>query len=324
MTNYEFDKYESTIDNFQCTLEKYGVAIIPNLLSEEECKNMNKGMWGTLKRLTKDWEVPIKISDKNSWKELKKLYPKHSMLIQNWSVGHAQYVWDVRQNEKIVDVFTKIWNCEKEELLVSFDAVSYHMPPEVTKSGWFRNNLWYHCDQSFSNNTFSCVQGWVNALDTNEGDATLAVLEKSHLFHKDFSDKFQVKIKDDWYKLESSEQLNFYLEKGCEEKRIKCPKGSLVLWDSRTIHCGVESEKNRTRANVRNVVYVCYEPRSHCTNKNLEKKVKAFEEMRLTSHWPCKVKLFPKAPRTYGGPIYEVGELPKPILNELGKKLAGY
>lgn len=69
---------------------------------------------------------------------------------------------------------------------------------------------------------------------------------------------------------------------------------------------------------------MCYEPRSHCTEKNLIKKQKAFENMRMTTHWPCKVKLFPVNPRTYGGPIYDVKKLPIPILSDLGKKLAGF
>jgi ectoine hydroxylase-related dioxygenase (phytanoyl-CoA dioxygenase family) len=72
----------------------------------------------------------------------------------------------------------------------------------------------------------------------------------------------------------------FYIEeKGCSVKRIKCPKGSLVLWDSRTIHCGSECLKSRATFNFRNVVYVCYEPRTRCTEKNLIKKRKAFEEL---------------------------------------------
>lgn len=82
--------------------------------------------------------------------------------------------------------------------------------------------------------------------------------------------------------------------------------------------------KTREHPNFRNIVYVCYEPRNHCTTKKLKKKQKAFENMRMTSHWSCKITLFPIAPRTYGNPIYEVSELEIPILSELGKKLTGF
>ena len=324
LPEYEFERYIASKDNIIEVLNNYGVAIIPNILNNEECNEMNSGMWDTLETLTHDWDKPINRNNSETWREMQKLYPKHSMLIQNWSIGHAQYIWNVRQNPKVAEVFSKIWQCEKEDLLVSFDAASYHMPPETTKLGWYRGRDWYHSDQSYTDSEFKCVQGWVTGYDVNEGDATLSILESSHDYHNDFHDIFGINEKDDWYKL-NEDELKFYVEeKTCLPKRIKCPKGSLVLWDSRTIHCGSEALKTRAIPNFRNVAYVCYESRSRCSEKNLIKKQRAFNEMRMTSHWPCKVKLFPKNPRTYGGQIYEVKQLPTPVLTELGKKLAGF
>ena len=324
MTEYEYEKYIATKDDVKIILDTYGVAIIPNILNEEECQKMNDGMWNTLETLTELWETPIKKDNPESWREMKYLYPKHSMLIQNWSIGHAQYLWNIRQNPKIVEIFAKIWKCEKEDLLVSYDAVSYHMPPETTNLGWYRGNDWFHCDQSYLDSKFKCVQGWVTGYDVNEGDASLSILEESNDYHKEFQEKFGIEEKDDWYKLNENETEFYIKEKNCLPKRIKCPKGSLVLWDSRTIHCGSEALKTREKPNFRNVAYVCYEPRKNSTEKMLEKKRDAFNNKRMTSHWPCKVKLFPKSPRTYGGPVYEVKEMPTPVLSELGRKLAGF
>jgi hypothetical protein len=56
----------------------------------------------------------------------------------------------------------------------------------------------------------------------------------------------------------------------------------------------------------------------------IRKKQKAFNEIRSTSHWPHKPKLFPKNPRTYGGPMPDITPIEKPILTELGRKLAGF
>ena len=324
MAEYEFEKYIASIDDVKIILDTYGVAIIPNVLNEDECSEMNEGMWNTLEHLTTNWDKPIKKDNPDSWREMRNLYPTHSMLIQNWSVGHAQYVWNIRQNPKVIEIFAKLWKCKNEDLLVSFDAVAYHMPPETTKLGFYRGNDWYHSDQSFLDNKFKCVQGWITGYDINEGDATLSILESSNDYHADFQEKFEINNKDNWYKLNENE-LKFYIdEKVCNPMRIKCPKGSLVLWDSRTIHCGSESLKTRLIPNFRNVSYVCYEPRSHCDNKIIQKKIKAFEEMRMTSHWPCNAKLFPKMPQTYGAPVLEINKLPVPILSELGKKLVGY
>ena len=98
----------------------------------------------------------------------------------------------------------------------------------------------------------------------------------------------------------------------------------MVLWDSRTIHCGTEPIKGRDNQKFRNVVYVCMLPRSFTTESNLKKKRKAFEELRMTTHWPHKPKLFPINPRTYGGPLPNVVQVEKPKLSELGKRLAGF
>ena len=46
--------------------------------------------------------------------------------------------------------------------------------------------------------------------------------------------------------------------------------------------------------------------------------------MRMTTHWPHKVKLFGKKPQTYGKELPDVSQLDKPKLTELGKKLAGF
>ena len=54
------------------------------------------------------------------------LYPKHSMLIQNFQFGHTQTVWDVRQNPKVIQPFSDIWDTEPSDMLCSFDA--YFIP----------------------------------------------------------------------------------------------------------------------------------------------------------------------------------------------------
>jgi len=320
---YEYEKYVTDPDSVMETLQKYGVAIIPGVLTEAECTDMVDKIWDFFERLSSSWYQPIDRENEESWRGFYKLYPKHSMLFQNWCVGHSHASWDVRQNEKVVHVFSKIWDVKPEELLVSFDGFSFNPPPEITNKGWNRNNTWYHSDQSFTRNGFECVQSWVTGLDVEEGDATLSFYEGSHKFHKELADRFGITDKADWKKLKKEEEA-FYLEKGCAAKKIQCPKGSMVLWDSRTIHCGTEAFRMREHSKFRAVIYVCYEPRSHATAAHLRKKRKAFHELRGTSHWPAKSKLFPWKPRTYGGEIPEITLIDPPILTGLGKKLAGF
>lgn len=323
MAEYIYEKYITNADNLKNTLEEYGVAIIPSVLDEQECENMFNGMWNTLECWTQNWDKPITKENKSSYKNLKYLFPKHSMLIQQYNIGHAPFIWNVRQNKKCVNIFSKFWNCRDQDLLVSFDAASFHLPPEITNSGWHRKT-WYHVDQSYTRNNFECMQSWVTAFDVNDGDATLAFCEGSHKYHEEFAEYFGIIVKSDWYKLESQEEFDFYTERGCLEYKIKCPKGSMVFWDSRTLHCGVEAMRGRETENYRCVAYLCYTPRKLATKANIKKKIKAYEECRTTNHWPHKPKLFPKVPRTYGAELKEVCELPRPDINELGRRLIGY
>ena len=44
----------------------------------------------------------------------------------------------------------------------------------------------------------------------------------------------------------------------------------------------------------------------------------------MTTHCPHRPLLFSKNPRTYGKDLPDIVEIKKPILTELGKKLAGF
>ena len=334
---YEFEKYSVSVDKvgwlnigkaIREKLNTFGVAVVPSLLNENECNSMESKMLDFLETISSSWETPINRHDSKTFKEIYRLFLKHSMLIQNFKVGHSQAVWDVRQNLKVVNVFSKFWNVNPTELLTSFDGFSYHFPPEIMKRGWYRNN-WFHTDQSYMRPDFECMQSWVTANDVEEGDATLAFYEGSHKFHKKFAEHFggdDIKKNlgsGDWYKLNIDEE-QFYKDNGCTKKCIKCPKGSLVCWDSRTIHCGVESNKNRKNPKTRAVIYTCYTPRALATKAMLRKKQKAFNELRTTNHWPHKPKLFPINPRTYGQELPTITDIAPPKLNSLGLKLAGF
>jgi hypothetical protein len=318
----QFSKYVCDEHTVVTMLENYGVAIIPTILDPRECEEMVNGMWEFLEHITSEMDVPIKRNIEKSWATFYDLFVLHSMLMQHWQVGHAQFVWNLRQNRKIVDVFARIWNVKPEDLLVSFDGAAFHIPPEITKRGYFRGNEWLHCDQSFTDSNFRCVQSWVTGLDVRPGDATLTFLEGSNKLHGEFARVFQIDDRADWYKLDTP-QMKWFNERGCRQMNIVCPAGSLVLWDSRTIHSGKEALKVRENPNFRCVTYLCYTPRSLITEANRKKKVKALNELRLTSHWPHKVKLFPVQPRTYGKEVPRLKSIKRPILNELGLRLAG-
>jgi len=175
---YEYEKYLCDAENIKETVIKYGVAICP-ILDTEECENMIENKWKVLEKLTAEFEVPIDRNNKATYKQITELFPNHKMLIQHWKIGHSKLAWEVRQNKKVIEAFAKIW--ETEDLIVSFDGASIYILDKPNRE----SNSWFHVDQSYTRNNFECIQSWVNAYDTNEGDATLVILENSNSFHEE-------------------------------------------------------------------------------------------------------------------------------------------
>jgi hypothetical protein len=295
--------------NFQgerLNLTAHGVEVVENVLSQDELESLRNDMWRWIETMTQKCSAPVKKSDPTTYKSMFELYPKHGMLFQEGSVGHNPVSWKVRTHPHVRDVFETIW--DEPDMITSFDGISVSLPCEDTGRGWWRGNEWWHVDQSFLRNDLECIQAFVNLFDVNPGDATLGAWVGSHKLHQKFRDTFEddlLQKKDisrDWYKFDEDEKDWYMDELGVENVVcVKAKAGSMVLWDSRTVHQGVEPQKTRKERNIRCVPYVCMLPRSRCTEKQLEKRISAFEARRTTSHWPEKSKMFPKVPRTYGG-----------------------
>jgi hypothetical protein len=254
------------------------------------------------------------------------------MLLQHHGLGHAEYIWKLRQNLKIILIFSTLWNVPPMRLLVSFDGISVHLPPESTRKGWRERarKTELHVDQSLLNSNLESYQSWITANDVNENDATLVVLKGSHLLHAEFAEfvkgenKMSKTPEKDWYRL-SEPQVQWYLNRGCEKVFVQCPRGSLCIWDSRTIHCGMQASNKRKVPNLRHVVYLCYTPRCKATEEHLRNRRKWFEQARMTSHKPHSCRVFSKSPRVFAANHLDFNMIrTPPALTRLGRRLVGY
>lgn len=318
------------LSNLWEVLNDYGVAVVPNLLTTEECESSISHINSFYASLTKNMARPFDASDASTYATLKGLHNLHSMLYQSYGIGQCQGSWDIRQNPKVFEVFQRLW--ESDDLLCSMDGLSFQIAPEAEGSrgdASYFQNTWFHTDQSYTRNDLECIQGQVPLHDVAPGDATLVVLEGSHRFHKAFAERFGAGSVSDWCLLEQRGKekgegyLKFYADMGCTEKRITCPRGSLVLWDSRTIHCGSGPIRNRPCPDHwRRVVYVCMTPRYLCTDKNMDLRIKAFQELQTTSHWPHRLNIFRKCQGSTGpGNLINLEDQKCPELTEIGQRL---
>ena len=320
----EYKSYYCELENVNEYLDKYGVAVVEDILNPDECNKYTENAWKNFNILTSKMANPIDKNNSETWKTFYELYPLHSMLLQHWGVGQWDFLWDIRCNKNVLNVFSKIWNCDTNDLLSSFDGLSFHLPPEQTGKGWYRGNDWLHTDQSSEKKGLYTVQGFVTLYDINKHDASLCLFEGSHNSHEYFFKDHNIVEKKDWFRLEKGKQYEYLYNKGHKQVCVLAKKGSIVLWDSRLFHQGVEPQKERENPNTRLIVYTCMTKRDRARSCDLKKKQKAFNEHRMTTHCPHRPILFGKTPRTYGNELPKITMLPKVELNKIGKRLAGF
>ena len=137
-------------------------------------------------------------------------------------------------------------------------------------------------------------------------------------YHQSFFQDNNIINKSDWYLLKNNEK-DYFIDKGCIEKDIEAKEGSIILWDSRTFHQGKGVNISREKENIRMVIYICMLPKLTINNhKFLIKKQKAFNNLRITSHWANSLFLFPNLKSN------QLNQIHKPILNDIGYSLVGF
>ena len=202
-------------------------------------------------------------------------------------------MWDLRQDYRIVDVFAHIWNTS--DLIVSMDGLSIMCPTEI-REGYFVP--WPHVDQgvlkrqdnvSHSNNPPIgfvsesplatepyTIQGQFLFEDSFDGDGGFYCIPKSHLKFIEFASQFEAIEAMEISKIEKTDArkqcIMSIFENSIEElgQHIKAPKGSLILWDSRTIHWNQHASNDRPLVDnpiVRMVGYLCYVPKARLDSR---------------------------------------------------------
>jgi ectoine hydroxylase-related dioxygenase (phytanoyl-CoA dioxygenase family) len=299
------------ISTYLDELDNNGYCIVPNVLTNKESDYYIQEIWKWLENLG----VNIKRDNQSTWSDSN--WPSVGKnLIQNYNIGHAQFLWDLRCHEEVIKVYQELWNTS--DLLVSFDGIGIARPVSVT--GVLDDTPWWHIDQSFNKIGRHCIQGFVNLEESKEGDACFSAIVKSHKYHQELCDTFNIeKLDIDWYELDQDE-INWYFEtKKLKSVKVYPPKGSMVLWDSRTIHCNFPNKTD----NMRYVAYISMTPAEWIDSENLKKKKYAFENLYTTAHWPHDITMFTKYPPgdKLKSKVKLNNKLPKLTLT--GKRLAG-
>lgn len=325
-------------------LEEQGYCVIPQVLSTSEAELLYQRVWHEF--IEKAWPK-CRMDDRSNWKEEFPIHDKYGIF--KGPAGQTQVMWDLRQDPRIVDVFAQIWNTN--DLVVSMDGLSLMCPPEIRKGGF---DPWPHVDQSINDNgehknnpPFGFVsesslktnpyniQGQFLFEDSFDGDGGFYCIPKSHLRFDEFAPKLKEEANIESWAYNNKFLMDFFngakdeLGNAYSMKHVTAPRGSLILWDSRTVHWNQYPSENRPHSEsprVRMVGYLLYLPKARLTDEARMLRKEAFEKGISTGAIPysyydlmhTKNHINPCFERYLEDPNYT---LPKINLTELGESV---
>lgn len=290
---------------FLSTLERDGYVVIPAIIPPSSCTSFITQAWSWLESFPNNH---FSHTDPTTWTADHLPYGQARGLYNRYSVNHENFVWKIRTEPGILEIFAQIWSVQPKDLIASFDGINVSLPvdgnndaqeqgKEQTGTVWKRKDIaptqpWPHIDQDPRTvERLELYQGIANLAPNGPEDGGLVVLKGSHKLHQrhfeslpggTFRAEKDLGVGENGYNF-SAEDADWYRRVGgCEEVKICAEAGDLILWDSRTIHWNCSPTGERTRF----VAYVCYCPREWMTEEELRRKKEVFDARKGTTHWP--------------------------------------
>nr|BDT63041.1 MAG: scv136-like protein [Trachysalambria curvirostris nimavirus] len=245
----------------------FGFVIVKGILTQKQCNDINSGVWGCMESITANLDLPVDRNNPRTWHSIR--LQRHSRDVYcHHGIAHAEFLWTLRQNPRILSVFASLYKCPPEELLASFDGVSMQTSPESNRN---QNDGWHEtCRYRFEHsivpaNRQSYYRSWITARDIRPGDYSNSIFVGSHRINSKFSEDGSG----------APQGIHFY-EKRCKHIRITCSAGSLVVWDSRLLHSDLAPLRGRKRPNHRVACLLSYYPRTGMPENLMEHRVLLF------------------------------------------------
>ena len=293
----DFAILKEKINQAAVDLNAKGYAVIPSLFTEKECLAFKEMVWDFLEGIGLERDMDY------AKMKATQLPPHAHGIMTNYRMNHAKPFRELRVHPKILAVHSMLNGSSC--LTSSLDRVNCKFPGRTYRS----KDRWPHVDQNARNLGLRYVQSYITFNACNEESPQNRFYEGSHLiFEEYFKDRRTSKTGDAWLRLSLEDRLSVEEEYKCPLVKPNCPAGSMVLWDSRTIH---DPDEGTNFEDGRLVAYHCYTkcfPGMGETFKT--KKKNAFSTCRSTPHAPYPQTLFPSSVRTYDKPKGPYDEIP--------------
>lgn len=309
-------------DQMRSTLSEHGVCLVTGVLDEKECHRF-ESLWsadlaallGSSKtEANKSAALQFRKEGVRTWPDKwSSILGKKGMASQR-GLPHGEFAWESRLHSGVRKTFADVFETSTDSLAVGLDCVFWSGADAPAADS---NVEWLHCDQNHRTGlTWPCVQG-VLYVWSSEGEkaSTTVVWPGSHqgVYDEIMQDGTAIKhgrsMSGQSVKLSqlSSSHLRQKLMDAAMAscRRVPCPAGSLLLWDSRTIHQG-------WRGGPRLAQPICWEPRERREGdpNALGRKVFMCTAGIPSSHSSAEARVHGMAPRSRHTEFMEGEEMP--------------
>lgn len=254
-------------EKIQYALDKYGVCVLQDCIEDPQ-KHFKDSI---------DWlseKIDALTDDPITWIPENIPYgPRYGMM--QTIIGHSPTAWKMRK--LAYPYFAKLH--DTNELYTSIDGASIYPPP---KDKFRKQKDWPHIDQTKS--TCYCIQGQVVLTTTS---AAFRCTPFSHHYYEELCVEYDIKpTPSNWFKFKD-EDISI-VSQNFDHWQIPIPvkAGSIILWNSKTIHSSMYHTKND---DWRCTYYVCFRPQKEYTSRNVHTLKRALKEGRMTNHWGTKL-----------------------------------
>mmetsp|Transcript_6584 Transcript_6584/g.8022 ORF Transcript_6584/g.8022 Transcript_6584/m.8022 type:complete len:326 (+) Transcript_6584:262-1239(+) len=260
-------------------LNEHGYVVIRNVADEEDTGKAKEFFWKFLNE-----QAGMDRNQPETWKE--KFYQigaPSTGIINSKGIGQSDFLWHLRLLPAVKQTFSQVW--KTDDLLTSFDGANLFRPWH--REGWEKYKTrggWFHVDQGKEKRGRHCIQGMVTLFDATPATGGLCVIPGSHKEHDKLISEAPKSTTGDFILVPPSSEL---LQR--RKILVSAPAGSLILWDSRTIHCNCPSMEMPTMPTddmIRMVGYVCMTPQKLASLRTLKLREEAFRSNITTTHWP--------------------------------------
>jgi hypothetical protein len=302
-----FDDLYEKVKKASEDLKRDGYAIIEDVFTKEECLILRQKMWCHWEEISDG-----KLTEKTDYSNMmaKDLPPHKHGILESYRINHLKTIREIRHDHRIIAIYAFLYGTD--QLTCSTDRINFKFPGRRYKS----SHPWPHADQHPARLGCITIQSYVTLMDCHENDPGNRFYRGSHaIFDSFFKEKRKTSKKNDWNTLNDDEIDRLVNDEKCPLIKPTYKAGSMLLWDSRTVH---SPDDGSNFEHGRFVVYTCYNKlwdNKAIDNKFIKQKKNVFTDFRATSHSPLPISIFPKLARTYGNEPCPYHEIP---INKLG------